>query len=120
MADGFYVSAEALQKIRDVARQGDLTATMAGTFLKILGRVGELSAAGQAVAYVQRFGIYAVPGGEWPDVAWFPRLNTGHDPDLEWLIQARPEGGGWPTWESAVVSLGEHLVEKGIEGERDT
>jgi len=70
----------------------------------------------KASMYAQQLGIYAVPfrfrGRHW----WRPRLSSGHDPDLGWLLQSQPSREGWPTWEDAVNALGEHLSGAGDPG----
>lgn len=63
----------------------------------------------RAVAYANRLGIYAVPFRNGSTIYWRPRLSSGHDPQLSWLIANEPTIKGWLSWDDAVVALGKHL-----------
>jgi len=63
----------------------------------------------QAVRYADKLGIYAVPIRHGTAIYWIPRTSKGFDPDLGWLIDARPTIHGWKSWADAVVDYGREL-----------
>lgn len=62
-----------------------------------------------AALYSQTYCIYAVAVRWQGTVYWQPRMESGNDPDLGWLIDNRPTPYGWPSWAAAVYALGRHL-----------
>lgn len=65
----------------------------------------------RAVDIAAKTGLYAIPVRRSDDCYyWAPRMPNGKDPELGWLLNARPSRWGWPTWADAVLSLAEHLA----------
>lgn len=67
------------------------------------------SSANDAVASSSQLGIYAVPVKCGGQVYWRPRLASGHDPELGWLLSKQPTIKGWLSWADAVNDLADHL-----------
>lgn len=63
----------------------------------------------RAVAYVERFGIWARPVYRGSDRYWEPHQNSGV---LSQVVHKAPTLSGWPTFADAVIALGEYLEEK--------
>lgn len=63
----------------------------------------------RAAELANRLGIYAVPVNHDGKFYWRPRMPSGNDPDLRWLLDAEPTKCGWNTWAEAVVDLGDYL-----------
>lgn len=65
----------------------------------------------RAVAYADSLGIYAVPhlrDGRWH---WIPRMPSGYDPDLDFMLaQSTPRY--YRSWAEAVMALGQYMESK--------
>lgn len=62
-----------------------------------------------AISAAEELGIYAVPCMHGKTRYWKPRMPSGHDPDLGWLLGNQPTHTGWHTWAGAVLALAEYL-----------
>lgn len=67
-----------------------------------------------AVVIAQEFGIYAIPFKNKKTVYWRPRMPSGYDPDLGWLLDTQPTLSGWKSWADAVNALAEYLDSQGL------